>query len=282
MVLSVGKSSCGGLCTHEAALLPVEVEGPLENRLCLRGATGRLSKAMAQEAGLNKALSTVREALASPPDLRAELRDASDLPPDYIKRVSTHLVTRAALEQVARDLDEAVERCGDEIASIGSDEAEDIIVRDLRPRLEQLIAKVRAVLPIAASVPWSEPQKAIAASAEIREAYTTVAEAADEYDALRSCQSLCNLLTGGDDNATSRFGSMRSVTAVWPNPSYSGTRNPPPWPDDRLERLLWVVAHPEAGLWMPTHQEAIELWRASTTNKSAGLVEVGGVYMPPE
>ena len=52
MVLSVGKSSCGGLCTHEAALLPVEVEGPLENRLCLRGATGRLSKAMAQEAGL--------------------------------------------------------------------------------------------------------------------------------------------------------------------------------------------------------------------------------------
>ena len=142
--------------------------------------------------------------------------------------------------------------------------SETILSDYLRPAMEAALEPVREGAVVASRVPWSDSRALVRAEAEVREYHELVAVAAEKYRAIRDAQWRVKALAGQpSDDAFRIFGELRNMPEIWPQRgSWVQTiRGEAPWPEDGLERMVWLVTSP-AVVWMPTAGECTAAYEA--------------------
>jgi hypothetical protein len=159
-------------------------------------------------------------------------------------------------EAEARVLRQATEQAGDRLLGTVGDLAEVTITDYLRPAFEEVVEQAARLRDRASGLTWDHPERVISMPSAARAAWDSMTQASARYRALREAQDALWRTTEGVDTGLWRFMDMRSPYAIWPSRG-SWQESAPPWPSDPRARLLWLVERrEEAGLWMPTPDEA--------------------------
>ncbi len=181
-----------------------------------------------------------------------------------------HEVNRAAL--AGRDYDQAkivmglaVEQAGNAATNLASDLTEQIIVKHLRPALEQVHREAREVAGALKGY-GLDPHTLITAPAKARNAYgslpTLVARRKGIYRARRWANTIGNREPQHD--VMGMFVEFERPLAFHPHWKLPAQIPGVPAPEDETERLIWVVSEAAAigQPWLPTVEEQDAAWWA--------------------
>lgn len=222
-----------------------------------RRARGAVDALAAPDNGptLNRTRGEYHQALVSAIDAGAEL-------PDPIVLAEAEARDRALAERRRLLVDLAEAAQSSVVAGVQA-QADELIVDHLRPALDEALEGAGAVADkLGATLPTTD--ELLNGTDANRKAYKTLRALAGRYRALRSAQSLVVAVSGKPkDDTGGLFVELRNLPDVWPgrraiavNPAAAA----PPWPDDELGRLLWLVTS-DAEPWMPTAADQDAVFR---------------------
>jgi hypothetical protein len=172
-----------------------------------------------------------------------------------------------------------------------------IIVDHLRPALEETMESARAPAGLLRGRDLS-PASLLDADEGTREAFFAVRALSDRYRGLRRAQTgLLGVLEAAVGGPERHFGEFENFVDVWPDfdgvqfairPGEVQPRAPtsPPWPEDPVERFLWIV-NSRARPWIPLPEElraaiaAHEKARRDEAARARGLSEAPVEVMTP-
>jgi hypothetical protein len=158
----------------------------------------------------------------------------------------------------------AVEQAGNAATNLASDLTEQIIVKHLRPALEQIHREAREVAAALKGY-GLDPHTLITAPAKARNAYgslpTLVARREGIYTARRWANTISHREPQHD--VMGMFGEFERPLAFHPHWKMPAQIPGVPAPEDKTERLIWVVSDAAVGQpWLPTVEEQDAAWRA--------------------
>ncbi len=223
-----------------------------------------------------EARTAVQEAAAK---VRRDLQAAAEagkVPTHFYAPVGKAQAEVPVAQQEATYLEEAVNAAADAVLSAAYAFADELITDHLRPVLEKVLSTAKEHAAVGATVPWTDPARAMESTDAMRESYLAIRDAALLYGAIRDAQRVAYSLEGDPDNATTIFGELRNLPDVWPSFQMRGPGSPSaPWPTEPHLRLIWLATS-EADPWMPTRGEALAAWEARLSKARPGMVQPGG------
>jgi len=172
---------------------------------------------------------------------------------------------RRTADRAAEILRAAVDQAANTAALVCADLTERIYADHLRPAYAELHDKVREVAS-ALDGYGLDAHQVIKAPAKVRTAYLQLPALADSRGAILEARRVVNSIghhTPQHDEAN-LFASFRKPLAFFPGWRLPARIPMLPFPEDRIERLLWVVS-PEAQAaepWLPTIAEQDAAWLA--------------------
>jgi hypothetical protein len=259
------------LAGHDAGFFPLPAEVLADRRA---------------DAVLNAALGEINTQLraANPAAVRTriaaeviELARTGDLPGGYELEFVAEQEKLARLSAAQSILAEARRDLIDKAPWEAMRLSEAILKDYLRPALNTVLDGVRSGVGLATAIPWGNQSALLRAREEVREYYDLLTTAADHYAAIRDAQGRLHDLTGHPSKeAFHRFAELRNMRDVWPqrDSGAQSIRGHAPWPDDRIERMVWLVTS-AAEPWLPTAVEC----EAANDDLIANSRTLGGIVV---
>lgn len=194
-------------------------------------------------------------------DLYAAIDAGEELPdPIVLRQASEH---DRALDELHTLLVGEVELAEMRVVATTQRHAETILVRHLRPALEETVDATRKAATTLGGVLPSHD--AIVSGPEAhRKAWLALEALSARYRAIRAAQQIVADVTEGPRyQSPAMLHSFRNLQAIWPN--YSNPQASKPWPTTDRGFMMWLAT---SGIepWLPTPAEQDELFARSFPN----------------
>jgi len=170
---------------------------------------------------------------------------------------------RQATEKARAVLAAAIEQAGNAATSVASDLTETIITQHLRPALDEVYARVRAVSAQLDGY-GLDPHRLVTAPSKVRGAYGELPCLLARVAAILTARKHANFLGHRESqhDASGLFADYQTPLAL--SPQWKPPAQIPriPAPADPTERLLWIVSEAAAPAqpWLPTMAERDAAW----------------------